>query len=138
MRRVVNLVFVVTVAIAAAGCSGGDGLLRTQGRVLKGGEPFIPEEGEYIQIIFVPIPDGNKRARNHYYADVDQDTGTFMPSGPDHKGMPPGTYRVAVALMKQKKDLLKGKYDEELSPFVFEVDADTGEIVIDLADPPTS
>ena len=137
MSRFVKLGLAVAVAIAAAGC-GGDKLLRTQGRVLKGGEPFIPEEGEYIQITFVPIPEKGRRARNHYYADVDQTTGTFMPSGPNHKGMPAGIYRVAVELMKQKQDLLQGKFDEELSPFVFEIDADTGEIVIDLDDPPTS
>jgi len=136
MKRVLNLACVVALGIAAAGC-GGDGLLRTQGRVLKGGEPFIPGEGEYIQITFVPIPEGGKRAKNHYWADVDQTTGTFMPAGAAHKGMPAGTYRVAVALMKQKKDLLKGKFDEELSPFVFEIDSSTGEIVIDLDDAPT-
>jgi hypothetical protein len=136
MPRVVNLVFVVTLAIAAAGC-GGEGPLRPEGRLLKGGEPFIPEEGEYIQITFVPIPEKGKRPKNHYYADVDQTTGTFMPAGANHKGMPPGTYRVAVALMKQKKDLLKGKFDEELSPFVFEIDSGTGEIVIDLDEAPT-
>jgi hypothetical protein len=137
MSRVVKLVIVATLAVTAAGCGGGDGLLRTQGRVLKGGEPFIPEEGEYIQITFVPIPEKGKRAKYHYWADVDQTTGLFMPSGPDHKGMPAGTYRVAVELMKQKKDLLQGKFDEELSPFVFEIDSDTSEIVIDLDDPPT-
>ena len=37
------------VAIIAAGCAG-DGLLRTQGRLLKGGQPYIPKEGEYIEI----------------------------------------------------------------------------------------
>ena len=122
-------------ALVVTGC-GGDGLLRTQGRLLKGGQPFIPKEGEFIEITFVPIlPDG-KPPGDHYYADVDQTTGTFQPAGKNKKGMPPGKYRVAVELMKKKKDLFGGKFDAEKSPFIFDVDTKTQEIVIDLDNPP--
>jgi hypothetical protein len=38
--------------------------------------------------------------------------------------------------MKNKKDLLNGKYDQLASPYIFDVDADTEEIVIDLDAPP--
>ena len=60
---------------------------------------------------------------DHYYADVDQATGTFQPAGKNKKGMPPGKYRVAVEVMKKKKDILRGKFDAEKSPFVFDVDS---------------
>ncbi len=46
--------------------------------------------------------------------------------------MPPGKYRVAVELMKKKKDQFGGKFDTIRSPFVFDVDGQTKEIVIDL------
>ena len=50
--------------------------------------------------------------------------------------MPPGKYRVAVELMKKKKDQFGGKFNEDKSPFVVEVDSKTPEIVIDLDNPP--
>jgi hypothetical protein len=135
MQRLLTTVLAAALALAASGC-GGDGLLRTQGRLLKGGQPFIPKEGEYIEITFVPIlPDGQP-PQDHYYADVDQATGTFQPAGKNKKGMPAGKYRVAVELMKKKKDQFGGKYDQIKSPYIFEVDAKTPEIVIDLDNPP--
>lgn len=135
MSRVFAAGLAAALAVAAAGC-GGDGLLRTQGRLLKGGQPFVPKEDEYIEITFVPLPPDGKPAQDFYYADVDQATGTFQPAGKNKKGMPPGRYRVAVELMKKKKDQFRGKYDAEKSPFVFDVDAKTPEIVIDLDNPP--
>jgi hypothetical protein len=135
MSRVLAAGLAVARPAAAPGC-GGDGLLRTQGRLLKGGQPFVPKEGEYVEITFVPIPSDGKPAQDYYFADVDQTTGTFQPAGKNKKGMPPGKYRVAVELMKKKKDQFGGKFDAEKSPFVFDVDAKTPEIVIDLDSPP--
>jgi hypothetical protein len=119
--------------ILMAGC--GDGLLRTNGRLLKGGQPFIPQEGEFIEITFVPIPPDGNPPTDFYYAEVDQATGTFRPAGKNGRGMPPGKYRVAVELMKKKKDKFGGKFDAEKSPFVFDVDGRTSEVVIDLDKP---
>jgi hypothetical protein len=135
MRHLVTVALAAGLAFATAGC-GGDGLLRTHGRLLKGGQPFIPKEGEFIEITFVPIPPDGKPPADFYYADVDQTTGTFQPAGKNRKGMPPGKYRVAVELMKKKKDQFRGKFDAEKSPFVFDVDSRTAEIVIDLDKPP--
>jgi hypothetical protein len=138
MHRVVASVLVLAFLFTIVGCGKGDGKLRARGRLLKGGEEYIPEEDEYIQITFVPIPeDPRELAKDYYWADVDQDTGTFAAAGKDRKGLPPGRYRVAVELMKKKKDLLGGKYDPEKSPFVFDIDPDSEEIVIDLDEPPT-
>jgi hypothetical protein len=135
MSRVLTAALVAAFAFITAGCSS-DGLLRTQGRLLKGGQPFVPSEGELIEITFVPIPPDGKPPADYYYADVDQTAGTFKPAGKNGKGMPPGKYRVAAELMKKKKDQLRGKFDAEKSPFVFEVDSKTSEIVIDLDNPP--
>ncbi len=135
MRHALTLAVAVGLCALTVGC-GGDGLLRTNGRLLKGGQPYIPPEGEYIEVTFVPIlPDGTPPA-DFYYAEVDQTTGTFRPAGKNGKGMPPGKYRVAVELMKKKKDQLRGKFDAEKSPFIFDFDPKTSEIVIDLDNPP--
>src|SRR5205823_5133722 len=56
MRRMLTLALVLAVSIIAPGCGNSDGKLRTKGRLLKGGEEYVPDEGEYIQITFVPIP----------------------------------------------------------------------------------
>lgn len=136
MQRFLTYALVLAFLSTIAGCGKGDGKLRTRGRLLKGGEEYVPEEGEYIQITFVPIPADGQPAKDYYWADVDQDTGTFAPAGKDRKGLPPGKYRVAVELMKKKKDLLGGKYDPEKSPFVFDIEPETEEIVIDLDQPP--
>ena len=122
-------------ALVAAGRAG-DGLLRTQGRLLKGGQPYVPREGEYIEITFIPISPDGKPPWDHDFADVDQTISSVQPAGKNKKGMPPGKYRVAVELMVKKKDQLRGKFDAEKSPFVFDVDAKTSEIVIDLDKPP--
>jgi hypothetical protein len=135
MRRVLTAV-AVGLCLLAAGC--GDGRLRTKGRLVKGGQPFVPGEGEVVQILFVPIlPDG-KPPSDYYVAQVDQAAGTFRPAGKDGKGMPPGKYRVAIELKKKKKDQFEGRFDAENSPFVFDVDSRTSEIVIDLDNPPKS
>jgi hypothetical protein len=122
------------VCLLVAGC--GDGKMRTRGRVVMGGQPLCPAEGESVRVTFVPIlPDGSP-PRDHYFAEYDPAAGTFESSGKDRKGMPPGKYRVAVEYKKKKQDVFDGKYDENRSPYVFDVDTGSQEIVIDLDNPP--
>jgi hypothetical protein len=88
-------------------------------------------------VTFVPIlPDGKPPA-DHYFAEYNTADGTFQSSGKDKKGMPPGKYRVAVEYKRNKQDVFGGKYDENQSPYVFDVDSGTQELVIDLDHPPT-
>ena len=47
-------------------------------------------------------------------------------------GVPPGKYRIAVELMKEKKDQFRGRFDADRSPFEVEIGEDDEEIVIDL------
>jgi hypothetical protein len=122
--------------LLAAGC-GGDRKLQTRGRVMKGGQPLLPKEEESVRVTFVPIlPDG-KPPSDHYFAEFNPADGTFQSAGKDKKGMPPGKYRVAVEYKQKKRDVFGGKYDENRSPFVFDVDSQTPEIVIDLDHPPS-
>lgn len=135
MKRLVLLSLILSIGLIALGC-GSHEKLRTKGRLIKGGVDFVPDVDQYIQVTFMPVPADGGIARDYYYADVDQDTGIFVPAGKDRQGMPPGKYRVAVELMEQRKDLLRGKFNTENTPYVVDVDAETQEIVIDLDNPP--
>jgi hypothetical protein len=127
-------VVTATVCVLATGC--GNGKLQTQGRVVKGGQPLLPKEDESVRVTFVPIlPDG-KPPSDHYFAKFDPDDATFWASGKDQQGLPPGKYRVAVEYKRKKRDVLGGKFDENRSPFVFEIDSRTPDLVIDLDHPP--
>jgi hypothetical protein len=120
-----------------AGC-GGNGKLRTQGRLVMGGQPLIPKDGESIRVTFVPILADGTPPSDHYFAEFNRADGTFRPAGKDKTGMPPGKYRVAVEYKKDKQDMFEGRFDENRSPYVFDVNSKTKEIVIDLDKPPAS
>jgi hypothetical protein len=137
MHRILAvLAFAAGLCSLTAGC--GDGNLRTQGRVMMGGKPLIPNEGESVRVTLVPILHDGKPPSDHYFAEFNRADGTFRPAGKDKKGMPPGKYRVAIEYKKDKQDVFEGKFDENNSPYVFDVDSRTKEIVIDLDKPPTS
>jgi len=133
MPRFIMFVFAIAIVLPGSGCSKSD-LHRTQGRVLKGGEEFVPDEGENLQIGLMPITADGKAPKNYYFASVDQDTGTFFAAGPQLQGVPAGKYRVTVELMKQKKDQLGGRFDADNSPFIVEIDEGSEEIIVDLDD----
>ena len=130
MQRFLTCSFILALALAVTGC--GDGKLRTQGRLLKGGQAFTPHEGENVAVVFVPVPADGGPAQDFFIATVDQATGTFTAAGRDMRGLAPGKYRVAVQLLKKRIDLFNGKYGTDKSPFVFDIGPDTKEIVVDL------
>jgi hypothetical protein len=134
MRRVIAGAALAALCLLAAGC--GDGRLRTRGRLLKGGQPLLPRENESVRVTFVPILAGGKPPADHYHAEFNRADATFRSAGKDKKGMPPGKYRVAVEYRRQKREVFGGVFDEDHSPFVFDVDSGTPEIVIDLDRPP--
>jgi hypothetical protein len=121
-------------AVLLTGC-GGSGMLKTKGRIVKNGQPVPLGEEEYFRVLFVPVVEKGERMRDVYAANFDREDGTFQAAGKDGKGLPPGKYRVAVAHLRGKRDLLNNAFDESKSPFVYDVDASTEEIVIDIAKP---
>ena len=132
MRTALGVLVGIAVCLTA-GC--GPTALKPRGRVLKDGAPFLPEEGTYVVVLFVPIQEGGGRAPRFFPAEFNPADATFQVVGNDGKGMPPGRYRVAVEHTRKKQDLLKGKFNAENSPFVREVQNSGDEIVIDLAKP---
>lgn len=138
MRFGLCLLLVISTLTMGSGCGRGEKLLPLKGRLLKSGEQFEAGADELIQITFVPIlPDG-KPPRDHYYANVNDAQGTFVAAGKTGRGLPPGKYRVALELMRKKKDRFKGKYDQVNSPYIFDIDDSTREIVIDIEKPPVA
>ena len=126
-------ILLLLAALTVTGC--GDRRLRTQGRVLKGGKPFVAEKGQYLTVTFVPLlKDKNGKdlpPDNYYYSEVDQATGTFTAAGGDLKGIPSGKYRVQLRLMQRKKDLWGGKYTGPSLP-TLDVNSGLSEIILDL------
>jgi hypothetical protein len=123
--------FVLLCALVLSGC-GGDGKLQPKGRIVKGGAPFTVPAEEYVRITFHPIPGDGKRANNTYVAVYHNSDATFEVVGADGRGLPPGKYRVSVEHERKRKDLFKGAYDAEKSPFLFDIDSSSTELVIDL------
>jgi hypothetical protein len=136
MSKIWTLAAVVATSICLCALGCGDGKLRTQGHLLKGGQPLIPADDEQVRVTFVPLlPDG-KPPTDHFFAEFDREDGTFIAAGKDKTGLPPGKYRVAVEYKKNKKDMLRSKFDEERSPFVFDIDSKTKDLVVDIEAPP--
>jgi hypothetical protein len=136
MRRLLSwTVATALLCLLVAGC-GGNRKLQTRGRLVRGGQPLLPKEDESVRVTFVPmLPDG-KPPSDHYFAEFNPADATFQSAGKDKKGMPPGKYRVAVEYKQKRRDVFGGKFDENRSPFVFDVDSGTPEIMIDLDHPP--
>jgi hypothetical protein len=134
MRRTISLLIMpVALAVLLAGC--GSGMLKTKGRLLKGGSPVIPAEDEVVRVAFVPMMEGQEKAKDYYMAEFNRTDGSFQVVGKDGKGLPPGKYRIAVEYMKQRRDMLGGAFDHKSSPLVREVTASTGELTLDLSNP---
>jgi hypothetical protein len=115
----------------ASGCGRG-GRLNTAGRIVKGGAPYTVPQEEYVRVTFFPVTSDGKPPQNTYIATYNGADGTFRAVGPDGKGIPAGKYRIALEHLRQKKDVFNGAYDGNKSPFVFDVDPNTTELVINL------
>jgi hypothetical protein len=125
----------IIIGMGAVGC--GPTYLKTKGRVVKDGVPFTPSEDEVFRVLFVPIPKDGEEVKDVFAAQFNKKDGTFQVAGKDLKGMPPGKYRVAFEF-RTKGERLKGKLDTENSPYIFDVDSSTQEILIDLEKPPAA
>jgi len=132
MRAIRPVIAMFVVIACLSGC--GSTHLKTKGRVVKNGAPFVPRDDEVFRLTFVPIlKQGNPS--DLYAAEFNSEDGTFQVVGKDLKGMPPGKYRVWIEY-KGRRQSLKGNFDDKNSPYVFDVDAGTKELVIDLDQPP--
>jgi hypothetical protein len=130
MRHIHCAAMMLVAALLVTGC--GSNHLKTKGRIVKNGATFVPEKTEVLRVVFVPMKEGGK---DEYAAQFTDPAGGFQVAGKDLRGMPPGKYRAAIEY-RGSRPFFDGKLDSENSPFVFDVDAKTTEIVIDLDHPP--
>jgi hypothetical protein len=122
------------VALACAGLAGcgGDGRLHTAGRVVKDGRPYTVPADEHVRVTFYQLnPDGTS-GKNSYIAEFHNSDGTFRAIGPDGRGIPPGRYQVCLEHLRKRTDLFRGAFNNDATPFVFDIDSKTKELVIDL------
>ena len=126
-----RLVVGLLVTLFAAGC-GDSGFVKAKGHLVKGGNPFLTGEGEGMRIVFAPIELQSTTQYDSYAASYNPKDGSFVVTGKNGKGLPPGNYRVGLQLMKSKEDLLNGRLLGKKSPLVAEVTTGRNDIVIDL------
>jgi hypothetical protein len=133
MRLIVCALAGMLLAVTAAGC--GTGMLKTKGRLVKGGTPLATEEDDVVRVIFMPVVEKGEVVKDYFMAQFNPADGTFQVVGKDGKGLPPGKYRISVQHLRKKKDLLNGAFGGDTSPFVYDVNASTPELVLDLSRP---
>jgi hypothetical protein len=114
-----------------AGC--GQSGLKPRGQLLNDGLPFVPGQGQFVQVSFVSVSDEGKETGT-YLAGFDPGISRFVVN--NTRPMPPGKYRISVQVMKQRKDLLNGRVGPLTSPFVFDIQTGDEEIKVDLATVP--
>jgi hypothetical protein len=115
-----------------AGCGRSDGKLNVTGKVFKAGAPLRVPEEEYVRVTFFPVTSDGVPPKNTYAASFNRADGTFRALGGDGHGIPPGKYRVAIEHVKKGGDALRGAYDGDRSPLVFDIDRKTGPLVLEL------
>jgi hypothetical protein len=130
MRVRWHLVAGALVGLFLLGCT--DSQIKTRGKVVKGGQPYLTEKGQGFRIVFQPLEAPDGKHFDSYAAAYDPSDGTFEVQGKDGKGLPPGKYRVSIQLMKDKEDLLGNQLMGNKSPFTCEIKSDRDEVTLDL------
>ena len=125
-----RLLFVALCSVFLVGC--GERRMNIKGRITKGGSAFVVPDDDFVRVTFVPVSADGKAPTTCYIADYNNKDGTFTALGADLTGIPKGKYQITVAHERKRKDLLKGAYDMDKSPFVFDISSISEEIVIDL------
>jgi hypothetical protein len=128
MRLVLIIPACACLLFLAVGC--GKSGVKPEGQILKNGEPFVPPEGDFVQVAFVAVGPGDSEGGS-YVAGFNPDDGTFVVS--DDNGIPPGKYKVSVQVLRKRKDTLKGAVGPKTSKFVFDIQTGKEEIKVDLA-----
>lgn len=147
VQRVVGIAVVVALGVALAGCGGG-GPRRVivKGRVMEGGKPLELKGDEFkagavgVEVTFYPVDAAGKvDAGKQSYGTRVREDGTFVLDGELGKGIPVGKYKAALAFRdtmyrspKGQGDRWEGKFALDKTPFTFDVQDASKEIVIDV------
>jgi predicted small lipoprotein YifL len=146
-QRVIRIAVVMAVATALAGCGGG-GPRRVivKGRVVEGGKPLELKGDQFkagaigVEVTFYPLDASGKvdQTKQSQGTRVRED-GSFTLDGELGKGIPVGKYKVALRFSdpmyrtpKGQGDRWEGKFALDKTPFTFDVQDASKEIVIDI------
>ena len=143
--------------VASAGCGEPSNAVWVTGKLLKGGAEYVPPKGQFVYVTFVglKIQDNSGKtiqSGEPFWAEVDQVHGTFSVLGPDRRGIPPGSYRVAVTQKMEREafeaarksrpkkgvdretDMLANRFGLVTSPIIREIKSSC-DLAIDLDKP---
>jgi hypothetical protein len=131
--RAVTVVVGCGLVLPLVGCSGGSGVA-VEGKVLVNGQPYKVADAEQLQITFLGTgADGKGISAS---ANYDASTSSLTVSGPTGKGIPPGSYKIAVSSSTygpKQTDRLRGMFEADRTPLAYNVTTDPVQnIVIDL------
>jgi len=147
-QQLIRFSVVVAVGLALVGCGGG-GPRRVivKGRVVEGGKPLELKGDQFkagaigVEVTFYPIDTAGKvdQTKQSYGTRIRED-GTFQLDGELGKGIPVGKYKVALRFSdpmyrtpKGQGDRWEGKFALDKTPFSFDVQDASKEIVIDVS-----
>lgn len=146
-QQVIRVAVVLAVGVALAGCGvGGPRRVIVKGRVVEGGKPLELKGDQFkagalrVEVTFYPLDNAGKvdQSKKSYGVGVGED-GSFTLDGEDRKGIPVGKYKVALRFTdpmyrtpKGQGDRWEGKFALDKSPFTFDIQDASKEIVIDI------
>ena len=98
--RGLALVVLTALPLACFGC-GNSNAIKVSGKLLKGGQPYVPPAGQRVVVTLyvVDAKDASGKAlpaQEPFQSYYDPKDGTFVVSGPDGYGVPPGKYRISI------------------------------------------
>ncbi len=159
LRALATITILTAAVISLPGCGGGGNGVKVYGKLAKAGAKYTPPEGQRVTITFYAIEakdeSGKKVVNEPYVATLDADGESFEVNGPEGRGIPPGSYRVAVTQkmyrevfektkptaapgkppLTRESDFLQDKYGPATSPIVRDITASGNVGVLDLDKP---
>src|SRR5258708_5492955 len=104
----------MALTLAIPGCS--PGLVKVKGSIVRGGKPIEVGKGHDVSVGFLSLDDTTPYPRV-YSAERGSGIGGYTVPGPKRKGIPPGKYKVIIAVVTNRgRDTLDGAFSSENSP----------------------
>jgi hypothetical protein len=99
--RALSFFLAGVVAVVAAGCGGGTAGVVVDGKVVKNGAPFGPDEGETLTVKLAAAS-----GKDTFTANASKE-GTFTVQAPAGGGIPAGKYKVSWVYMRSADQYTK-------------------------------
>lgn len=127
LRFLAGALLLSSSVVALSGCGGGK--VKASGKVVQNGQPIQMSDKGVMQLAFIEEKD-TEGARPH--GTTWKPDGTFVITGVEGKGVPPGKYRVSLSIIDPYpgEDKFGGKFQGPKSPLV--VDVGKGEVIVDV------